>query len=155
MVLEPASGDDAISDVLRAAGCTVYTNDIDPRHPAMWHQDATSPAFWRHVVDCIAAGKIQPVDWVISNYPFNVAFDILKYGVGVPTRGTAVILRKTFLEPTEDRGPWLQLHPLTGGVGLPRHAFRGSGSDSVSCDWMLWEPGRPAAFTIDAFAKEL
>jgi hypothetical protein len=48
-------------------------------------------------------------------------------------------VRKTFLEPTHDRGPWLQEHPPVRSIGEPRYSFRGAGSDSVSCDWYVWK----------------
>lgn len=134
-VLEPCSGQDHITTVLRAAGCPVVTNDIDPRHPASLHLDATQGELWR----------LQPfdwtgcVEWVITNPPFNVAMPILERAWQHAAVGVAFLLRKTFLEPTDERGPWLSEHPPTRMIGMPRYSFRGTGSDSVSCDWYIWE----------------
>ena len=128
-VLEPCSGDGAIVRVLEEVGCTVLTNDIDPRHPAQSHHDATDPAYW---------SSLPYVEWVITNPPFNVAFPILQLATTVAQVGVALLLRKTFLEPTEERGPWLSEHPPARQIGQPRHSFRGKGSDSVSCDWCIW-----------------
>jgi hypothetical protein len=133
-VLEPACGRAAISDVLRAAGCRVGTNDIYPRHPAQMHEDAATDAFWP-----AATFVLGSRDWVVTNLPFNVAFEIVRRALPWARVGVAVLLRKTFLEPTEDRGPWLQAHPPTRQIGMPRYSFRGTGSDSVSCDWFIWE----------------
>lgn len=148
-VLECCSGRDDITRVLRdEADCTVYTNDLDPRHPAETHYDATNGKYWMH--------QAPPVEWVISNLPFNVAMKILPLALMHARVGVAFLLRKTFLEPTEERGPWLEVHPPTRAIGEPRYAFRGSGSDSVSCDWYLWEktPDRSLPpFVIDYAAE--
>lgn len=129
-VLEPCAGDGAIVRVLeQEAGCRVLTNDIDPRHPSQSHHDATDAAYW---------AALPYVEWVITNPPFNVAFPILQHAVRVAQIGVALLLRKTFLEPTDERGPWLAEHPPARLIGQPRYSFRGKGSDSVSCDWCLW-----------------
>jgi hypothetical protein len=147
-VLEPCSGGDAITTVLRGVGCEVFTNDFDRRHPAMTHWNATSAEYW--------TTWAPRVDWVITNPPFNLAIDVLRHAVEHADVGVAFLLRKTFTEPTEDRGPWLQAHPPTRSIGEPRYPFRGSGSDSVSCDWYLWErrPDRTLPpFVIDYVAE--
>lgn len=146
-VLEPCAGGGAITNVLREAGCVVYENDIDPRHGHGNEQDAMSRHFW-----CAAPW----VDWVITNPPFNVALPILEQAVAHARVGVAFLLRKTFLEPTDDRGPWLAQHPPTRLIGQPRYSFRGTGSDSVSCDWYLWERERVVGlppFVIDYAAE--
>lgn len=129
-VIEPCSGDGAIVRVLEAAGCTVWTNDLDRRHAADEAMDATEAAYWTLCA--------PPVDWVITNPPFNVALPILQHAVRHARVGAAFLLRKTFLEPTEERGPWLMAHPPSRIIGEPRYSFRGKGSDSVPCDWMIW-----------------
>lgn len=143
-VLECCSGRDAIAKVLRQTrGCQVFTNDLDSRHVlASSHGDATTAEYW--------AGAPH-VDWIISNLPFTVAFAVLQLAFG--RAHIAFLLRKTFLEPTLDRGPWLSAHPPDRIIGLPRYAFRGAGSDSVSCDWMIWHrtPGQ-SAIMIDHYA---
>lgn len=137
LVLECASGDGAIADVLhREFGCGLLTNDIDHRHSATWNYDATSDLFWGTIEDSQFHDKI---DWIITNPPFNVAFEMLKPAIDHAVVGVAFLLRKTFLEPTEERGEWLSKHPPSRIIGLPRHSFRGDGNDSVACDWMVWE----------------
>lgn len=137
LVCECASGDDAITGVLRNEfGCPVLTNDIDQVHPALIHMDATQPTFWFAATRFFESGRI---DWTITNPPFNVAFPMLQFALMYSTVGVAFLLRKTFLEPTEERGEWLSLHPPSRIIGLPRHSFRGEGNDSVACDWMIWE----------------
>src|SRR5262245_38737679 len=97
--LECCSGDDAITHVLRNEGeCDVWTNDIDRLQPAQTHFDVTDWTYWEK--------QAPPVDWVITNVPFDVGFAILQHAVRHPRRGTVFLLRKTFLEPTLERGHW-------------------------------------------------
>lgn len=148
-VLEPCSGRDAIVNVLLEYGCTVHTNDIDERHPSETHCDATRWSYWRE--------EAPLTQWVITNPPFSVAYELVQHAQIHARDGVALLLRKTFMEPTEDRGSWLALHPPTRVIGLPRHNFRGEGSgDSVSCDWFIWErQPNPTQqpFVIDHVAK--
>lgn len=132
LVLEPCCGDGAIVRALAKAGFDrIITNDLDPRHEASRHRDATAPEFWH-------MKTLHDVDWVIANPPFTEAMPMLEHAEIVAKVGVAFLLRKTFLEPTEARGPWLALHPPSRVIGLPRHSFRGAGSDSVSTDWHIW-----------------
>ena len=159
-VLECASGDDAITEVLRDEFvCTVVTNDLDPGHPAQMKFDAAAKESWPFFALAAAMhdGQRQAFDWIISNLPFNVAFPIVQHAVEHARVGVAFLLRKTFLEPTEERGEWLSKHPPSRIIGLPRHNFRGEGVDSVPCDWMIWErhPNKAAyPIEIDYLAKE-
>lgn len=160
LVLECASGDGAIVDVLRDEfGCAVITNDVDPAQPAELKLDATALESWAFFALAAAMGTAgrQPwPDWVITNPPFNFAFPMLKFSVEHARVGVAFLLRKTFLEPTEERGPWLSSNPPSRIIGLPRHNFRGGGVDSVPCDWMIWErhPNKAAyPIEIDYLAK--
>jgi hypothetical protein len=140
-VLEPAAGELAIARVLRQAGCFVVTNDLDTTRPTNLHCDATDAAFWKRL-------PLKP-ELVAGNPPFGVAFAIVEHAVATATFGVAMLLRITWLEPTEDkaargvvtvrgRGEWLAAHPPTRMVVLPRWSFRGTGSDSAICVWCLW-----------------
>lgn len=144
VVAEPCSGRNAIVDVLRPHCRLVLTNDIDRRHPAQRFLDATTPECW---------DALGQVDYVVTNPTFSSAFGILTLAHQRARYGVVMLLRKTFLEPTLERGPWLEAHPPTGIIGQPRHQFRGNGSDSVSCDWMVWDKtGVPPFIYIDHMA---
>ena len=45
-MLDPWCGTQGIASALRSQGLTVFTNDINPRHPADSHSDALQPAFY-------------------------------------------------------------------------------------------------------------
>jgi S-adenosylhomocysteine hydrolase len=46
VVLDPWCGTQGIASALRAAGTSVSTNDINPKHPADAHMDALQPGFY-------------------------------------------------------------------------------------------------------------
>jgi hypothetical protein len=150
LIFEPCVGDGAIARALKDAGYRfILTNDLDTRHEAELHENAASLPLWSHP-------SLATVDYVITNPPFNIAFPILEQAVQLARVGVAMLLRKTFLEPTAQRGPWFNVHPPTRVIGQPRHNFRGTGSDSCASDWCIWlrqsDDGLPP-FIIDGDAK--
>jgi len=148
-VLEPCAGDGAISDVLATLpGVSVTTNDIDwSRKRSDWHFDVTIPADWF----CLCSQ--HNFDWIISNPPFSHAAEIVKAAYESATVGIAMLLRLSFLEPCDNRGPWLAAHPPTRLIVLPRISFTGDGhKDSCTAGWMLWEKGA-AHQTIEIVKK--
>jgi len=133
-VLEPCAGNGAIVDVL-PADARIVTNDIAVRDPFVpdFLVDATQRRSW------LDFHRAWPVDVTATNPPFDVAFPILQHAFEFSRRGVVLLLRLTFLEPTEDRGPWLAEHPPDRLIVLPRYDFRGNGkTDSVSTAWMIW-----------------
>lgn len=139
-VLEPCSGDGAIAIELLGRDFDVVTNDIDPLRPADLHEDVATPEFW------VGVDK----DWIISNPPFNKASIIIPLAYKRARVGIAMLLRYSYLEPCDDRGPWLAEHPPTALISVPRISFTGNGkTDLVATAWMIWlKPGytlnRPA-----------
>ena len=139
IVLEPCSGMGSIAVPLICHGCSVLTNDVDPAMPADEHADMTLEENWaRH-----------EVDWFVSNPPFSKAHIIVPYAVRYARIGAAMLLRLSFLEPTEDRQPrgeFLERRPPDMQIVLPRISFTGDGkTDSVTCAWFVWlkEMGQP------------
>lgn len=129
-VYEPCVGDGAISHFFPR----VLTNDIDLAREADRHYDATTSDAWPVLS--------YPVDWIITNPPFNVAFEILQHAVRYAPN-VAMLLRISFFEPTKQRGPWLRAHPPDGLIYLPRYSFTSNGkSDSTTCVWGLWTKDR-------------
>lgn len=145
-VLECCAGRGAIANLLRREfNCRVVKIDVDARHPDLYRErDMTLAASWADIDE-----MFEP-DWIITNPPFKAAHAILQHAIEHARIGVAFLLRKTFTEPTEARGPWLMAHPPVRVIGLPRANFRGKGTDSVPADWFIWLRD-PAAFLIPPF----
>ncbi len=138
MVFEPCCGDGAIVRELTTAN--VIMNDIVERGGLIpdFLLDATKRDSWN------AFKRFNPFDLVITNPPFEYAMAIAQHGLEFAERGLILLLRLSWLEPTEERGPWLAEHPPERLIVMPRHDFRGNGStDSVTSAWMIWSKGQP------------
>lgn len=126
-ILEPCAGQADISNVLKRY-VRVATADIDPLMPVQWTADART---YKHVTD---SGLT-----VVTNPPFLHAMAIVRNFVEQCKKPCAFLLRLSFLEPTDDRGPWLAERPPEQVIVLPRISFTGDGkTDSVTCAWMCW-----------------
>lgn len=133
-IIEPCAGDLSIARVLRDEGrLDVYTNDIDTTCDTDSYFDATEGAFWVLMApDC---------DWVISNTPYTMpaCLEIVDFAIKVAKVGVAMMLRISFKEPTQLRGPFLEANPLSRMLVMPRYSFTGNGkSDSATTAWMIW-----------------
>lgn len=133
-IVECCSGDGAISRVLSALPDTdVRTNDIDPKRCARRHDDATASYYWEQE-------RQDGIDWVITNPPFSVSHLIVPQAYEWANAGIAMLLRLSWLEPCLNRLPFLEVHPPTDLIVLPRISFTGDGkTDSVTCAWMVWD----------------
>lgn len=127
-VLEVCAGENHITNVLLATEADIYTNDIDNTHWHGYHFDAANLSAW----------PTRRFDWVVTNPPFNKAFDILVNSLASASN-VALLLRLSFLEPTKERGATLAVTPPQGLIVLPRISFTNDGkTDSVTCAWMIW-----------------
>jgi hypothetical protein len=135
---EPCVGKGAIAE--QFADCRPITNDIDPNVKANTYIDARN---YR-----VTANKDALGPWVVTNPPFNQAFEILQNFVNQDCR-IALLLRLSFLEPTFDRGDWLEAHPPSGIIVLPRISFTGDGkTDQVTVAWILWNSDLEPAIQV-------
>ena len=147
-LLDPCCGNGAMAKLVGGRFLRVRTNDCDPSVVADTHLDAADPDLYTS----------RPC-WVVTNPPFNAAGDICYQAVeGLKTNvlgpggalfGVAMLLRITFAEPcgSSPAAPrngrlWLERHPPTGLLVLPRIDFRGDGgSDSATTCWFIWSRG--------------
>lgn len=137
-VFECCVGDRSIADEFK--DCILATNDVDHNRQADFHLDARLAASW---------SQFLPADWVVTNPPFNAALEILKHAEHHAAVGVVMLLRLSFLEPTEARTEWLSNHPPLQQMVLPRWSYKGNGStDSVTTAWFVWV--RDRARLIDA-----
>ncbi len=138
-VLEPCAGQGHISHVLDRhvpdfGQIHVYTNDIDPVFDCDGHADALDLTFWN---PSRFGGEIT---WVVSNPPFSIADQLVPLAYEKSYFGIAMLLRLSWLEPTRARGPFLEEHPPTTVIVLPRISFDGSGqTDNVTTAWFVWD----------------
>lgn len=108
----------------------VITNEPYQQLAADYRLDATRPESW---------AQFPAVEWVISNPPFNLASAIVPLALEHAKVGVAMVLRLSWFEPTEDRDTFLEAHPPTAIIAMPRHNFRGTAStDSVTSAWFVW-----------------
>lgn len=132
-ILEPCAGDGRISSVIERAGLAVMTNDIDARFDCNLSEDALGPDLW-HI-----ATFDSGIDWVVSNPPFTLADRLVPLAYEKAHVGVAMLLRLSWLEPTQARGLFLEEHPPSRLLVLPRISFDGSGkTDNVTCAWFIW-----------------
>ena len=135
-ILECCAGDGAIANVLETMSeVVVWRNDIDETMPRLNStKDASNPL---HFYQMTEHGVVS---WVVSNPPFSHAPQIIPLAYKNAAIGIAMLLRLSFLEPVENRGAWLNEHPPTQLIVLPRISFTGNGkTDSVTCAWMVWQ----------------
>jgi len=129
VIFECCAGDGAIVNPFVEDGLVVVTNDIDPKLHCNFQRDAKEASLFSEV----------NADWVVSNPPFSEAFPIVKNAVESAKIGVAMLLRLSFLEPTYERGEWLQANPPQALIVLPRISFTGDGkTDSVTTAWFIW-----------------
>lgn len=148
VIAEPCVGSGAIAQLLRARGCLVVTNDLVQSIEADVHDDARVVTTWNQLHMQARFRRDgsgtqwthdKPIDWTVTNPPFVAAYEILKRAIEHSRVGVAFFLRLSFLEPTEERGPFLAKHPPDELIVLPRISFTGDGAtDSVTCAWMIW-----------------
>lgn len=115
----------------------MWTNDIDPHKSADYRMDATLSESW---------AKFPDSDWICTNPPFSeFAAPIIKNAYQKARVGVAAFLLTSFLEPCDDRADFLQQHPPSLVLILPRFCFRkdkrGSrwATDNVTISCFVWD----------------
>lgn len=123
-----------MADVLRVKTNTIVcTNDINPIVCADTCVDVSRSEGW---------GRFPPVDWVVTNPPFNEAPKIVPLAYEHARVGIAMLLRLSFLEPCHNRSDFICPTPPTKLIVLPRISFTGDGNvDSVTAAWFVWKKG--------------
>ena len=135
---EPCAGDGSLLARLmerRADLGPVLTIDIDETKQPMLMGDTTLGQTWREAVELFGG---RP-EWVITNPPFADEYTILQHAISVATVGVAMISRLSFVEPTRQRGRWLQEHPHDQRIVLERWSYTGNGrTDASTTEWLIY-----------------
>ncbi|HLO85063.1 MAG TPA: hypothetical protein VK203_08650 [Nostocaceae cyanobacterium] len=136
---EPCVGRSAIASLLQVWPYTnsLWTNDIDPNKQADYYLDATSTEAWDNFPDC---------DWICTNPPYGVyASPIIKNAFNKARVGVAAFLLTSFLEPCDDRAEFLEQHPPSLVLVLPRYSFRKDkhgtrwANDNITISCFVWD----------------
>lgn len=136
-VLECCAGGNDITRALHSPNGArlLWTNDYDVNLHHTSHFDATDKRGWM-----MFRGEYGDMEWVVTNPPFSTAPWIVPLAYDFASVGICMLLRLSFLEPVENRGAWLNQHPPTTLIVLPRISFTGDGkTDNVTCAWMVWD----------------
>ncbi len=132
-MLEPCVGQGHIVKAFDAHGemsIDWTSNDIDPKHTADRHEDATTDEYW---------DSIGEFDFVVSNPPFDEAFEIVRHAVEHAAIAVCMLLPLNFTESTQERRDWLDAHPPTRQVTMRRWSFRRNHSTAgIAVAWMVW-----------------
>lgn len=136
---EPCVGMGAIASLLKVWPDTqrIWTNDVDPNKEADYHCDATLSQSW----DCF-----PEADWICTNPPYSdFAAPIIKNAYQKARVGVAAFLLTSFLEPCDDRADFLQQHPPSLVLIMPRFCFRKNKSgtrwatDNITISCFVWD----------------
>ena len=161
-ILEPCAGDRAMAIALRGSERNVYCSDIRDA-AAGKPADATTREFWGWYD---GRNEYFQTEWAITNPPFNAAPAIIPLAYEHSSRGIAMLLRLSYLEPCANRAQWLADHAdnLRAIIPVnPRPRFRSDtgGTDSVTVAWFVWDKlhswaglGVPCPFIFESGWKE-
>lgn len=126
MIGEPCAGHGAISSIMSAAGFNVWCNDIDLAKPADYHSDAKNPKHWE---------TLPRADWIFSNPPYSdLSAPIVQNAYHHARVGVAMILRLNWFEVCADRVRFLQEHPPTLIINVPRFCYTRSAKGKWATD---------------------
>lgn len=133
-ILEPCAGDGAISNLFKANGYHVITNDIDPRHQCNHTLDASVPLSWM---------LLPRTDWIITNPPYGKAVNQIVPLAWEHCRvGMAMLLRGNWYEACSSRFKfWVASSPYLAQIVQfeSRDSFTGDGKpDKVGVYWFVY-----------------
>jgi hypothetical protein len=120
-------------------------NDLDPRWPGVFHQDARLKGVWEDMT------RLSDIDWTVSNPAFTPALEIIDRALEFSRVGVAMHLRASIHEvlKTGVRRTWMSENTPTGILWLPRFAYQRSKktgqwtTDSVCACWVIWLADAP------------
>lgn len=88
--------------------------------------------------DFLKANPGKQPDWVVTSPPYKGAVGFVKAALAVATKGVALKLPLSFLEPCADRGGWLVDNPPAVCVFLRRAKYTNAHHVIVGEFWGVW-----------------
>lgn len=163
--LEPACGEMHMVRPLAEYFHSVSAGDVQAYTPVAdlgrngWRVDGP------HLSDFLLTGRMEaPVDWVITNPPFNLAVEFIETALGIARAGVAMLVRTAFLEsegrvtglfartPPSDvivfgeRVVILKGRLIRSGAVDPFADKPGTkASTATSYAWLVWRKGKQAS----------
>lgn len=141
-IWEPACGEGAISDVLKAHGYEVVSTDLVNR------------GYGQYPIDFLMEYKSLAPN-VITNPPFKMALDFIEKSLQLTTGKVAMLLRLACLEGVErgemyKRTPIARVHVFSKRITMQRgrQATDKDSGGMVAFAWFVWEHGYKGAPTI-------
>jgi hypothetical protein len=146
-IWEPAAGDGAIVEPLRAAGYRVTASDL-----LDYGLEGCESG-----VDYLEAAPRPGIEGVVTNPPYRLAMAFAKKAIAEAPY-LALLLRTNFLESTA-RLPFFRRHPPAriwiSSRRLPmmhRHGWQGPRAPSNTCfAWFVWQRGSSTRPVVDWF----
>ena len=142
-IWEPACGDGAISDVLKAAGYHVQSTDLVDR------------GYGVPRVDFLMEFKTQAPN-IVTNPPYKFACDFARKALELASKKVAMLMRLQFLESKERRQLFSKYPPTKVWVFSERLSIqRGRQSNdndatgTICFIWIVWDKSRNGPTEID------
>jgi hypothetical protein len=129
-ILEPCCGDGAIAEVLKKMGYQVIASDICDRGYGR-QQDFLD--------------RIDPIDNIITNPPFNLAEAILAHALRLARRKVALLLRTAFLESrgryerVYAHNPPARMLVFSERLSMYPHGHPPADGGTTSYSWFVWD----------------
>jgi hypothetical protein len=134
-IWEPACGDGAMSEVLRAAGYMVVSSDLHNRGYGTWGLDFLTDN----------RAELAAIPNIVTNPPYALAAQFLDRALAHATGKVALLLRLAFLEGSRrERSIFRTRPPARVYVFSERITFYPSGiqtagSGTVAYAWFVWD----------------
>lgn len=127
-IWECACGDGRMAEVLKAAGYQVISTDLIDRD------------YGRAGIDFLLENTI--VDNIVTNPPFNLAFEFMEQGLRLADKCLALLLPIRYLTGKK-RAIFYKKHPPTKIIVIPNKIdFIGTGNPVMEFAWFIWEKGK-------------
>lgn len=137
---EPACGGGHMVNVLTERFRTVYASDVHDYGGRQW-----VGSFVGHGPDVIHERFSDPIDWIITNPPFNLAVEFAERALGVATAGVALLVRMSWLEGGDryrrlfERTPPAVVAPFVERVPMVAGRWDPDASTATAYAWFVWK----------------